>query len=47
MIIAVSDVHLGEDGYMEQDKQFSLFLDHLNEYLLKGWGRSGSIGRYI
>jgi UDP-2,3-diacylglucosamine pyrophosphatase LpxH len=35
MIIAVSDVHLGEEGYQEQDKQFSSFLDYAKEDLLK------------
>jgi len=38
MIIAVSDVHLGEDGYEEQDKQFSSFLDYVRDDLLnEGW----------
>ena len=38
MIIAVSDVHLGEDGYQEQEKQFSSFLDYTKDTLLKGGG---------
>ena len=38
MIIAVSDVHLGEMGFQEQDKQFSNFLDHVQNTLLKEGG---------
>ena len=38
MIIAVSDVHLGEDNYQEQDKQFSSFLDYVKDDLLKEGG---------
>jgi UDP-2,3-diacylglucosamine pyrophosphatase LpxH len=38
MIIAVSDVHLGEMGFQKQDKQFSNFLDHVQNTLLKDGG---------
>ena len=38
MIIAVSDVHLGEMGFQEQDKQFSNFLDHVKNTLLREGG---------
>lgn len=38
MIIAVSDVHLGEDGYQENDRQFSIFLDYIKDDLLKDGG---------
>ncbi len=38
MIIAVSDVHLGEAGFQEQDRQFSNFLDYVQNSLLKEGG---------
>jgi UDP-2,3-diacylglucosamine pyrophosphatase LpxH len=38
MIIAVSDVHLGETGFQEQDRQFSNFLDHVQNSLLREGG---------
>ena len=38
MIIAVSDVHLGEAGFQEQDRQFSNFLDSVQNSLLKEGG---------
>ena len=38
MIIAVSDVHLGETGFQEQDRQFSNFLDYVQNTLLKEGG---------
>ncbi len=38
MIIAVSDVHLGETGFQEQDRQFSNFLDYVQNSLLKEGG---------
>ena len=38
MIIAVSDVHLGETGFQEQDRQFSNFLDFVQSTLLKDGG---------
>jgi UDP-2,3-diacylglucosamine pyrophosphatase LpxH len=44
MIIAVSDVHLGEDGYEEQDKQFSSFLDYAKDDLSKDGGNFVLLG---
>ncbi len=38
MIIAVSDVHLGEEGFQEQDRQFSSFIDYTKNTLLMGGG---------
>lgn len=38
MIVAVSDVHLGETGFQEQDRQFSNFLDYVQNTLLKEGG---------
>ena len=38
MIVAVSDVHLGETGFQEQDRQFSNFLDYVQNSLLKEGG---------
>jgi UDP-2,3-diacylglucosamine pyrophosphatase LpxH len=44
MIIAVSDVHLGEDKYQEQDGQFSSFLDYVRDGLLKDGGHFVLLG---
>src|SRR5512136_3165159 len=38
MIVAVSDVHLGEEGYKEQDEQFSDFIDYARDDLLTEGG---------
>jgi UDP-2,3-diacylglucosamine pyrophosphatase LpxH len=38
MIVAVSDVHLGEEGYKEQDEQFSNFIDYARDDLLTEGG---------
>jgi UDP-2,3-diacylglucosamine pyrophosphatase LpxH len=38
MIISVSDIHLGEDGYQDQDRQFSKFLDFVKDDALKDGG---------
>jgi UDP-2,3-diacylglucosamine pyrophosphatase LpxH len=44
MIISVSDVHLGEDGYQEQDKQFSKWLDFVEKDALKNGGHLVLLG---
>ncbi len=44
MIISVSDVHLGEDGYRDQDDQFSKFLDFVRDDALKNGGHLVLLG---
>jgi UDP-2,3-diacylglucosamine pyrophosphatase LpxH len=44
MIISVSDVHLGEEGYLEQDRQFSKWLDFIRKDVLKNGGHLVLLG---
>jgi UDP-2,3-diacylglucosamine pyrophosphatase LpxH len=47
MIISVSDVHLGEDGYLEQDSQFSKWLDFIRKDVLKNGGHLVLLGDIV
>lgn len=44
MIITVSDVHLGEDGFSKQDLQFSKFLEFIKDDELKDGGHLVLLG---
>jgi UDP-2,3-diacylglucosamine pyrophosphatase LpxH len=44
MIISVSDVHLGEDGYSEQDRQFLKFLNYVRNDPLRNGGHLVLLG---
>lgn len=44
MIISVSDVHLGEEGFQKQDKQFSKFLEFVKDDALKDGGHLVLLG---
>jgi UDP-2,3-diacylglucosamine pyrophosphatase LpxH len=44
MIISVSDVHLGEDGYLEKDRQFSKWLDFIKNGDLRNGGHLVLLG---
>jgi UDP-2,3-diacylglucosamine pyrophosphatase LpxH len=44
MIISVSDVHLGQEGYPEQDRQFLKFLDFIKDDALKYGGHLVLLG---
>ncbi len=44
MIISVSDVHLGEEGYPERDRQFSKWLDFIKNGALRNGGHLVLLG---
>ncbi len=44
MIISVSDVHLGEEGFRKEDKQFSKFLEFVKDDALKDGGHLVLLG---